>query len=559
MEDLAVKRCRRLARNRMEPIIAYFRRTISFTMGMTLLRKNRIAIGFSLLIAICLVFFVYTLFSAIHRSNQVEESQLRLIVGNFQLENRIVFSHKESILQLEAKKIESGTHEVLTGKSGFAYLKNLIDVMDKVAAVGIISENGEEYAIQKRNNLYATYYYQSASDSLARVSVWDGYEKREVADSNVGNRMFHADIFRSYASQGAGKLIWRSANNLPGIAVRKGLSASILVTDTTTGKKYIVLFFVPFKRLMTNTVKVGYKQGEVFVFNRDSLYFNFDGTRDSASGFDTTKYFVSWNQIPVKQHLDALKAWQALPAGGTDSIRIVKFKTDGVTYRAGFSPIPEGQNQTYYALVVPSASLPTLLRSKTGALVMVAFILLLLAGIVFTIIYLKNFRKVRFIPLTAEAVRQMIAHGENDLLEFKSTIRANLHAGKPGKEIELAWLKSVVAFCNTEGGSILLGVKDNGEILGLEADNFQNDDKCLLHVQNLIKEHVGLEYLPYVKFTLVDMGDKKILAVQCSPLKRIMLLKSAGKEQFYVRSGPSSIELPMSKVLEYVNDRKKIF
>jgi hypothetical protein len=38
-----------------------------------------------------------------------------------------------------------------------------------------------------------------------------------------------------------------------------------------------------------------------------------------------------------------------------------------------------------------------------------------------------------------------------------------------------------------------------------------------------------------------------------------MLLKSSGKEQFYVRSGPSSIELPMSKVLEYVNDRKKRF
>lgn len=135
-----------------------------------------------------------------------------------------------------------------------------------------------------------------------------------------------------------------------------------------------------------------------------------------------------------------------------------------------------------------------------------------------------------------------------------------MHAGKPGKEIELAWLKSVVAFCNTEGGTILIGVNDKGDIRGLESDNFQNDDKCLLHVQNLIGEHVGVEYLSYVRFRLLGMEeDKKILVVQCVPLKRIMLLKSSGKEQFYVRSGPSSIELPMSKVLEYVNDRKKKF
>jgi len=151
----------------------------------------------------------------------------------------------------------------------------------------------------------------------------------------------------------------------------------------------------------------------------------------------------------------------------------------------------------------------------------------------------------------------MISRGESDLPESKSTIRTNLHAGKPGKEIELVWLKSVVAFCNTEGGIIPIGVKDNGEILGLEADNFQNDDKCLLHIQNLISEHVGVEHLSYVRFQLLSIEDKKILVIQCIPLKRIMLLKSSGKEQFNVRSGPSSIELPMSKVLEYMNDRKK--
>ena len=533
-------------------------------MDITAIKKNRITLVLVLFIVVCLLFFVYSLFSAMKRSDEVEASHLRLILNKLQLENRVVYSTIESGLKLEAKKIESGTHEFIQGKSTISSLKDLIDVSEKVAAIGIISEDGEEYAIQKRNNLYATYYYANANDSVAKYTQWDTHEKKELADTFIGNRMFNPAIFRTHSNQEPGKPIWRLTSDLPGVAVRKGLTASIMAIDARTRKKYFLLFFVPFKRLMNNTVKEGFKQGEVFIFRNDSLYFNFDGINDTAAGFDTKIYFIPWKDIPVKKHAAAIESWQApdnssASENGLDSIRITRFKSDGVKYCAAFSPVLIGLNGTYCALVVPSASLPTLLRSKTGLVVLVAFMLLLLAGVAFTSIYLKNFRKVRFVPLTPDAVKEMISHGENDLLEFKSTIRANLHAGKPGKEIELAWLKSVVAFCNTEGGTILLGVNDNGEILGLEADNFQNDDKCLLHVQNLIKEHVGLEYFAYVKFTLLDMGDKKILAVQCSPLKRIMLLKSAGKEQFYVRSGPSSIELPMSKVLEYVNDRKRMF
>jgi len=525
-------------------------------MDITAFKRNRVSILVTLTLITGLIFFVYSLYSAMRKSDQVEESQLRLIIDKLQLENRVVFSGIESAMKLEANRIESGTHELLTGKSDISSLKNLIDVTDKVAAIGIISADGEEFAIQKRNNLWATYYYSSSSDSLADVTIWDG-KKKQVTDTLVGNRMYSADLFRAPASSNSNNQLWRQASDLPGYAGRKGLSASMMVTNPANQKKYTIIFFVPFKRIMTNKINIGYKKDEVFIFRTDSLYFNFDGTDDSASGFDTTKYFVSWKDISVSKHAEAIKTWQSLEHH--DSLQIARFESEGVNYCAAFSPVLAGDDGTYYAMVVASSSLPTLFRSQSGVLVLIAFIILLGAGIIFTIMYVKNFNKVRFVPLTAEAVRQMIALGESDLLEFKSTIRANLKAGKPGKEIELAWLKSVVAFCNTEGGTILIGVNDDGQILGLEPDGFQNDDKCLLHIQNLIGEHVGVEYLSYVRFRLLEMTDKKILAVQCIPLKRIMLLKSSGKEQFYVRSGPSSIELPMSKVLEYVNDRKKKF
>lgn len=38
--------------------------------------------------------------------------------------------------------------------------------------------------------------------------------------------------------------------------------------------------------------------------------------------------------------------------------------------------------------------------------------------------------------------------------------------------IRIAWLKAVVAFMNTDGGTLLIGVSDDGAIKGLDADNF---------------------------------------------------------------------------------------
>ena len=72
-------------------------------------KRNRISVAVGLLLIAGLLFFVFSLFSAMRRSDQVEESQLRLIVDKLQLENRVMFSSVESAVKLEGKKIVSGT------------------------------------------------------------------------------------------------------------------------------------------------------------------------------------------------------------------------------------------------------------------------------------------------------------------------------------------------------------------------------------------------------------------------------------------------------------------
>lgn len=155
-----------------------------------------------------------------------------------------------------------------------------------------------------------------------------------------------------------------------------------------------------------------------------------------------------------------------------------------------------------------------------------------------------------------ESIRALIAAGEGRTIEFKSTMRMNLHTGKAGKEIEIAWLKAVSAFLNTDGGTLLLGVADDGAVTGLTADQFANDDKCRLHFKNLINQHIGAEFSKYLQFSLVTVDDRQVGVVTCRRAAEPAFLKTGKTEGFYIRSGPSSDELPVSKVVAYIQGRK---
>ena len=154
-------------------------------------------------------------------------------------------------------------------------------------------------------------------------------------------------------------------------------------------------------------------------------------------------------------------------------------------------------------------------------------------------------------PVELSAEEKLIKEGENAKLEFKSTLRWNLHADRADKAIEHSVLKTVVAFLNSEGGTLLIGVEDDGNILGTEIDQFENDDKYLLHFGNLVNDKIGKQFTDQIRWNLRDIQGKKILRVDCSPSSTAVFLKAKKGEEFYIRSGPSSVQLSTSEVLEY--------
>ena len=155
--------------------------------------------------------------------------------------------------------------------------------------------------------------------------------------------------------------------------------------------------------------------------------------------------------------------------------------------------------------------------------------------------------------LSNEAILELIKSGESEKVEFKSTIRWNLKANRQDKNIELAWLKGIVGFLNTNGGHMLIGVNDDGGMVDVVSnDKFPNEDKTLLNVNNLIKSHIGLEYSPFITTNCFQFDDKTIIVISCKRSSTPAFLEVNDEENFFIRQGPSSRKLSTRATIEYL-------
>ena len=163
------------------------------------------------------------------------------------------------------------------------------------------------------------------------------------------------------------------------------------------------------------------------------------------------------------------------------------------------------------------------------------------------------------------SIEEMIAKGESDELEFKSTLRWDIKEGSINKKLEDVVLKSVAAFGNSHGGSLLIGVDNNGDVLGLENDYHSlgdiDRDKFELHLRNLLNQQFGTGIVTSkIQIMFHEVSDKEVCQIDIAPVSEPMILKLKDKngqliEKFYARSGNSSQEIPLSELSTYMKER----
>jgi Putative DNA-binding domain len=155
----------------------------------------------------------------------------------------------------------------------------------------------------------------------------------------------------------------------------------------------------------------------------------------------------------------------------------------------------------------------------------------------------------------------LIAEGENSSLEFKSSARWDFKEGKASKVMEQVVLKTVAGFLNVEsGGTLLIGVNDEGKMVGLENDyrtmgKKPNRDGYENWLTALLLSEFGKDISPLIRITFHVVDSNEICRVGLKSSHRPIFIKDGNNEHLYIRTGNSTRLLTSREAVEYCKQR----
>ncbi|MFV0457983.1 MAG: helix-turn-helix domain-containing protein [Actinomycetales bacterium] len=161
-------------------------------------------------------------------------------------------------------------------------------------------------------------------------------------------------------------------------------------------------------------------------------------------------------------------------------------------------------------------------------------------------------------------IAEVVAQGESDRVEFKSTARINLHTGQRDDRMETVVAKTVSAFLNADGGALIIGIDDDGRPLGLDQDfaTFKqpDQDRFELWLRDLLQARLGIAAAQQVRvdFAPVEPDGPIVCRLICPPGTHPVYLrgaKSTGPSEFWVRVGNSTRGLDLSDAVPYAHRR----
>jgi len=169
-------------------------------------------------------------------------------------------------------------------------------------------------------------------------------------------------------------------------------------------------------------------------------------------------------------------------------------------------------------------------------------------------------------PQPGEPVQELIRRGESDRLEFKSSARWNLHTAQRDERIEMVIAKTVAGFLNSDGGTLLIGVNDDGIVVGLVNDfavvKAPDADRFELWLRDFLAGTLGQNAaaLPIIDFTptTVNGAATHVCRVTCPASPRPVFVrpaKGAGQSELWVRTGNSTRQLKVDEAVDYVMHR----
>lgn len=155
-------------------------------------------------------------------------------------------------------------------------------------------------------------------------------------------------------------------------------------------------------------------------------------------------------------------------------------------------------------------------------------------------------------------LKELIDLGESATLEFKSTLQWDIVQNKQNVGLRHETLKTIAAFLNSSGGTLVIGVEDNGNIFGLDQDlkfvKNKNEDGFQQLLADLVADTIGAGFIPYLKIRFEKIDDESVCVVDVDDSAGPAYLKGQQGQEFYVRLASTSRKLDAEEAVKYIQN-----
>lgn len=128
---------------------------------------------------------------------------------------------------------------------------------------------------------------------------------------------------------------------------------------------------------------------------------------------------------------------------------------------------------------------------------------------------------------------------ETEIVELKSIVMDDIK-------------KEIIAFVNCDGGTVYVGVADDGKVLGVE-----NADECALQISNMVGDAVKPDVTMFIHYETLECDGKAVVAVNIQRgTNRPYYLAKKGlrPEGVYVRQGYSSVPATDTAIRQMIKE-----
>lgn len=148
----------------------------------------------------------------------------------------------------------------------------------------------------------------------------------------------------------------------------------------------------------------------------------------------------------------------------------------------------------------------------------------------------------------------LIEGGEGSKVEFKESARWSYIKGEKEKTSANEVIRAICGFLNSDGGSLLIGVRDDGTPVGLKADyksiqGHPNSDGFMNWLTTLLRDRLGVNALGQLRMAFDTVSDCEVCRIDVAPSPEPVHVDQRG---FFVRLQNTTQQLGGQETLDYV-------